>query len=81
MSTITLHVLGDIFRQLWLYKCTLHPTVVGRLNERVDNDEMLVVILKELKIKSMLGQILYQQTRLINHVRSIERSKERNLLV
>jgi hypothetical protein len=71
MSTITLHVLGDIFRQLWLFKCMLHLTVVGRLNERVDNDKVLNVILKEMKIKSMLGQILYQQTRLINHVSSM----------
>jgi len=59
MSTITLHVLGDIFSQLWLLKCMLHLTVVGHLNERVDNDKMLNVILKEMKIKSMLGQILY----------------------
>jgi len=55
MSTITLHVLGDIFRQMWLFRCTLHTTVVDHLNERVDSDKMLDVILKELKIKSMLG--------------------------
>ena len=71
MSTIALHVLGGIFRQPWLFKCTLHPAVVDRLNERADNDKMLDVILKELKIKSMLGQIVYQQTRLINYVSSM----------
>jgi hypothetical protein len=49
-------------------RCT---RLFGRLNERVDSDKMLDVILKELKIKSMLGQILYQQTRLINRVSSM----------
>jgi hypothetical protein len=71
MPTIILHVLGDIFRQLWFFKCILHLTVVDCLNEGVDNDKILEVILKELEINPTLDQILYQKTRLINCVSSM----------